>query len=373
MIDASLSPEKTNFLGYTERDWIQLLDGQGYKKFHAAQIMKWIHHRFISDFSEMSDVGKNLRDHLSMTGNLKEPRVKEEFVSTDGTRKWLIESFSGKLFELVYIPEKSRGTLCVSSQVGCALKCDFCSTGKLGFINNLTAAEIVAQIRIAIRRLAEIFPENKKRSVSNIVFMGMGEPLLNLPNVLPALDVIRSDLGYGISKRRVTVSTSGIVPAISVLADKADVSLAISLHAPNDRLRDRLMPLNKKYPISLLLEACRAYSEKFSHKKEIFVEYTLLEGVNDGYEHAKELASILKGLSCKINLIPFNPFVGSSFKQPSVGRVREFQSALVANGYSVTVRTTRGNDISAACGQLAGLIDQTNRHSKYREIKLTNI
>ena len=373
MREANLSLEKINFLGYTESDWIQLLDEWGYKKFHAGQIMKWIHHRFISDFSEMSDIGKNLREHLSMTGNLKEPRVKKEFVSTDGTRKWLIESFSGKLFELVYIPEKSRGTLCVSSQVGCALKCDFCSTGKLGFSNNLTAAEIVAQIRIAIRRLAEIFPENKKRSVSNIVFMGMGEPLLNLPNVLPALDVIRSDLGYGISKRRVTVSTSGIVPAISVLADKADVSLAISLHAPNDRLRDRLMPLNKKYPISLLLGACRAYSESFSHKKEIFVEYTLLEGVNDGYEHAKELASILKGLSCKINLIPFNPFVGSSFKQPSVGRVNEFRSALVANGYSVTVRTTRGNDIAAACGQLAGLVHQTNRHSKYREIKLTNI
>ena len=374
MIDASLSFQKANFLSYTEIDWIQLLDKCGYKKFHAAQIMKWIHHRFINDFSEMSDIGKNLRNHLSMMGNLKEPKVKGEFVSRDGTRKWLIESFSGKLFELVYIPESSRGTLCVSSQVGCALKCDFCSTGKLGFSNNLTAAEIVGQIRIAIRRLSEVYPKNKKRNISNIVFMGMGEPLLNLPNVLPALNIIRSDLGYGISKRRVTVSTSGIVPAISVLADKADVSLAVSLHAPNDRLRESLMPLNKKYPISLLLDACRRYVEKSPKRQEIFVEYTLLKGVNDGYEHAKELSLILKGLSCKINLIPFNPISGSTFKQPSVRRVREFQSTLVKNGYSVTVRTTRGNDIAAACGQLAGrLVDQTTSRPKHKEIKLENI
>ncbi len=374
MIDTGLSYQKTNFLSYTEIDWIQLLEKRGYKKFHAAQIMKWIHHRFINDFSEMSDIGKNLRGDLSILGNLNEPAVKEELVSRDGTRKWLIESFSGELFELVYIPEKSRGTLCVSSQVGCALKCDFCSTGKLGFSNNLTTAEIVGQIRIAIRRLAEIYPENKKRNISNIVFMGMGEPLLNLPNVLPALNIIRSDLGYGISKRRVTVSTSGIVPAISVLADKSDVSLAVSLHAPNDRLRESLMPLNKKYPIALLLDALRRYSEKSPQKKEVFVEYTLLKGVNDGFEHAKELALILNGLSCKINLIPFNPFLGSTFKQPSVRRVREFQSILVENGYSVTVRTTRGNDIAAACGQLAGrLFDRETGRSKYREIKLKNI
>ena len=374
MIDTGLSYQKTNFLSYTEIDWIQLLEKRGYKKFHAAQIMKWIHHRFINDFSEMSDIGKNLRGDLSILGNLNEPAVKEELVSRDGTRKWLIESFSGELFELVYIPEKSRGTLCVSSQVGCALKCDFCSTGKLGFSNNLTTAEIVGQIRIAIRRLAEIYPENKKRNISNIVFMGMGEPLLNLPNVLPALNIIRSDLGYGISKRRVTVSTSGIVPAISVLADKSDVSLAVSLHAPNDRLRESLMPLNKKYPIALLLDALRGYSEKSPQKKEVFVEYTLLKGVNDGFEHAKELALILNGLSCKINLIPFNPFLGSTFKQPSVRRVREFQSILVENGYSVTVRTTRGNDIAAACGQLAGrLFDRETGRSKYREIKLKNI
>ena len=374
MIDTGLSYQKTNFLSYTEIDWIQLLEKRGYKKFHAAQIMKWIHHRLINDFSEMSDIGKNLRGDLSILGNLNEPAVKEELVSRDGTRKWLIESFSGELFELVYIPEKSRGTLCVSSQVGCALKCDFCSTGKLGFSNNLTTAEIVGQIRIAIRRLAEIYPENKKRNISNIVFMGMGEPLLNLPNVLPALNIIRSDLGYGISKRRVTVSTSGIVPAISVLADKSDVSLAVSLHAPNDRLRESLMPLNKKYPIALLLDALRRYSEKSPQKKEVFVEYTLLKGVNDGFEHAKELALILNGLSCKINLIPFNPFLGSTFKQPSVRRVREFQSILVENGYSVTVRTTRGNDIAAACGQLAGrLFDRETGRSKYREVKLKNI
>ena len=320
----------------------------------------------------MTSLSIKFREGLKKFFTLQRPKLNKEQHSSDGTIKWLIKLADGNLVETVYIPEENRGTLCVSSQVGCTLNCKFCHTGTQKLVKNLSTEEIVSQLMIARDRLSD-WTTNENRKISNIVFMGMGEPLLNLPNVLPALDVIRSDLGYGISKRRVTVSTSGIVPAISVLADKADVSLAISLHAPNDRLRDRLMPLNKKYPISLLLDACRAYSEKFSQKKEIFIEYTLLEGVNDGYEHAKELASILKGLSCKINLIPFNPFVGSSFKQPSVGRVREFRSALVANGYSVTVRTTRGNDIAAACGQLAGLVDQKNRHPEEREIKLTNI
>ena len=368
--DSPLEP--TNYLGFTEKDWIELLEERGAKRFHASQIMKWIHHRFISDFSEMSDIGKDLRDHLIEKGTLLEPKVRAEFVSKDGTRKWLIESFSGSLFELVYIPEQDRGTLCVSSQVGCVLDCDFCSTGKQGFSNNLTSAEIVGQIRIAIRKLSEVFPR-RKRNVTNVVFMGMGEPLLNMDNILPALDLIRSDLGYGISKRKVTVSTAGIVPAIKSLAENADVSLAVSLHAPNDELRDRLMPVNKKYPLADLLEACREYAQKFSEKRPIFVEYTLLKGINDNFDNAKELCSILRDLPCKINLIPFNPFPGSVFKQPSSRRVREFQSILVEKGYSVTVRTTRGSDIQAACGQLVGRVsDRTNRQAKYGEISLVN-
>ncbi|MBA59127.1 MAG: 23S rRNA (adenine(2503)-C(2))-methyltransferase RlmN [Gammaproteobacteria bacterium] len=362
----------TNYLGFTEKDWIELLEECGAKRFHASQIMKWIHHRFIKDFSEMSDIGKEFRDYLVEKGTLLEPKVRAEFVSKDGTRKWLIQSFSGSLFELVYIPEQDRGTLCVSSQVGCVLDCDFCSTGKQGFSNNLTSAEIVGQIRIAIRKLSEIYPR-RKRNVTNVVFMGMGEPLLNLDNILPALDLIRSDLGYGISKRKVTVSTAGIVPAIKSLAENADVSLAVSLHAPNDELRDQLMPVNKKYPLADLLEACREYAKKFSDKRPIFVEYTLLKGINDNFDNAKELCSILRDLPCKINLIPFNSFPGSAFKQPSSRRVREFQSILVEKGYSVTVRTTRGSDIQAACGQLVGRVsDRTNRQAKYGEISLVN-
>lgn len=357
-----------NYLGYTQADWLGLLAEQGHKPFHAQQIMKWIHHRFVSDFSEMTDISKSLREFLAATGEVREPAVHEEFVSTDGTRKWLIRSTSGSLFETVFIPEDNRGTLCVSSQVGCALDCSFCSTGKQGFNSDLTTAEIVGQLRIALRRLAEVYPD-RTRTVTNVVMMGMGEPLLNVDNVLPSVELMMDDLGYGISKRKVTVSTSGVIPGIQKLIDTTDVSLAISLHAPNDELRDVLVPINRKYPIRELLDICKTYARNLGDKRVITVEYTLMDGINDKPEQALELSRLLQGFPCKINLIPFNPFPGTEYRRPTNQAVRGFQERLVKDGYSVTVRTTRGDDIQAACGQLVGQVaDKTRRQEKYRRI-----
>ena len=360
--------QQTNYLGYTQADWLGLLSELGEKPFHATQIMKWIHHRFVSDFADMTDISKSLREHLAANGNVTEPEVHEELVSTDGTRKWLIRSASGSLFETVFIPEDSRGTLCVSSQVGCALDCSFCSTGKQGFNSDLTTAEIIGQLRIALRRLAEVYPD-RTRTVTNVVMMGMGEPLLNFDNVLPAVELMKDDLGYGISKRKVTVSTAGVVPGIVRLGEHTDVSLAISLHAPNDELRDQLVPINRKYPIATLLEACRNYAKKLGDKRTITIEYTVIDGINDQPEHARELSHLLREFPCKINLIPFNPFPGTGYKRPSMLVVRKFQDRLVTDGYSVTVRTTRGDDINAACGQLVGQVaDKTRRQEKYKRI-----
>lgn len=357
-----------NYLGFTQADWRELLAELGEKPFHAKQIMKWIHHRFVSDFGEMTDISKSLREYLANHGGVSEPEVCQEFVSTDGTRKWLIKAASGSLFEMVFIPEDSRGTLCVSSQVGCALDCSFCSTGKQGFNSNLTTAEIIGQLRIALRRLAEVYP-HRTRTVTNVVMMGMGEPLLNVDNVLPAVELMMDDLGYGISKRKVTVSTAGVVPGIHRLAESTDVSLAISLHAPNDELRDQLVPINRKYPIARLLEACTTYAQNLGEKRTITVEYVLIDGVNDTAELAAQLSHLLQGFPCKINLIPFNPYPGTTYKRPSTIAVRRFKDRLVADGYSVTVRTTRGDDIQAACGQLVGQVeDRTRRQSHYKTI-----
>jgi 23S rRNA (adenine2503-C2)-methyltransferase len=360
--------QDTNYLAYTQEDWRALLLDLGEKPFHVGQIMKWIHHRFVSDFAEMTDIGKSLREYLALNGNVAEPEVYEEFVSNDGTRKWLIRAASGSLIETVFIPEDTRGTLCVSSQVGCALDCSFCSTGKQGFNSNLTTAEIIGQLRIALRRLAEVYPD-RSRTVTNVVMMGMGEPLLNFDNVLPAIELMMDDLGYGISKRKVTVSTSGVVPGIERMIKTTDASLAISLHAPNDELRDQLVPINRKYPIATLLEACTRYAKNLGNKRTITVEYTVIDGINDQLEHARQLSHLLVGFPCKVNLIPFNPFAGSGYKRPSMMGVRKFQEILVADGYSVTVRTTRGDDINAACGQLVGQVaDKTRRQEKYKRI-----
>ena len=361
--------QRINYLGYTQAMWRDLLAELGEKPFHATQVMKWIHHRMLGDFEGMTDISKKLRQHLAANGCIDEPEVAEEFVSTDGTRKWLIRSASGSLIETVFIPEDGRGTLCVSSQVGCALDCSFCSTGKQGFNSNLTTAEIIGQLRIALRKLAEVYPE-RKRTVTNVVMMGMGEPLLNIDNVLPAVELMMDDLGYGISKRKVTVSTAGVVPGIEKLCETTDVSLAISLHAPNDELRNELVPINKKYNIETLLEVCNRYATNLGEKRTVTVEYTVINNVNDKPEHARQLSRLLRGFPCKINLIPFNPFPGTSYERPSMSAVRSFQERLVADGYSVTVRTTRGDDIQAACGQLVGQVaDRTKRQEKYKRIQ----
>ena len=361
--------ERINCLGYTQAMWRDLLADLGEKPFHASQLMKWIHHRLLDDFGEMTDISKKLRQHLSEHGCLDEPEVVRELVSNDETRKWLIRSSSGSLVETVFIPEENRGTLCVSSQVGCALDCSFCSTGKQGFNGNLTSAEIIGQVRIAIRRLAEVYPD-RSRAVSNIVMMGMGEPLLNMDNVLPAVELMMDDLGYGISKRKVTVSTAGVVPGIEKLYETTDVSLAISLHAPNDELRNQLVPINKKYNIETLLEVCSRYARNLGEKRTVTFEYTLINQVNDRAEHARQLSRLLRGFPCKINLIPFNPFPGTDYQRPTMTVVRAFQDRLVKDGYSVTVRTTRGDDIQAACGQLVGQVAvKTRRQAKYKRVQ----
>lgn len=367
MTDTASQP-KINYLGYTQGMWRELLAELGEKPFHAGQIMKWLHHRMVTDFSAMTDISRKLRTYLEETGELADPQVHEELVSSDGTRKWLVRAASGSLVEMVFIPEENRGTLCVSSQVGCALDCSFCSTGKQGFNSNLTTAEILGQLRIALRRLAEVYPD-RTRTVTNVVMMGMGEPLLNIDNVLPAVELMMDDLGYGISKRKVTVSTAGVIPGIERLCETTDVSLAISLHAPNNELRDQLVPINRKYPIEDLLAICATYARNLGEKRTITVEYTLIDEVNDRFEHAEQLSRLLEGFPCKINLIPFNPFPGTSYKRPTMMAVRKFQEKLVKDGYSVTVRTTRGDDIHAACGQLVGLVaDKTRRQEKYKRI-----
>jgi 23S rRNA (adenine2503-C2)-methyltransferase len=364
----SPASQPVNYLGYTQDMWRELLAELGEKPFHATQIMKWIHHRSVDDFESMTDISKSLRTWLSEHGTLEEPDVFKELISTDGTRKWLIRAASGSLIETVFIPEDSRGTLCVSSQVGCALDCSFCSTGKQGFNSNLTTAEIIGQLRIALRTLAACYPD-RKRTVTNVVMMGMGEPLLNIDSVLPAVDLMMDDLGYGISKRKVTVSTAGVIPGIEKLCETTDVSLAISLHAPNNVLRDQLVPINKKYPIEKLLEVCARYARNLGEKRTVTVEYTVIDGVNDQKVHALELSRLLRGFPCKINLIPFNPFPGTSYRRPTMQAVRAFQDRLVTDGYSVTVRTTRGDDIQAACGQLVGQVaDKTRRQAHYKRI-----
>ena len=359
---------KLNLLGATKAELELFLASLGEKPFRAGQLMKWMHHRYLDDFEAMSDISKSLRDRLAEVAEIREPEVILEKVSEDGTRKWLVRAESGSAIETVFIPEDGRGTLCVSSQVGCALDCKFCSTGKQGFNSNLTAAEIIGQLRIAIRTLALVYPD-RNRVVTNVVMMGMGEPLLNFDNVIAAVALMMDDLGYGISKRKVTISTAGVVPAIYKLAETTDASLAISLHAPNDELRNQLVPINRKYNIAELLAACRRYAENFGEKRTVTIEYTLLDGVNDRPAHAQELAVLLADFPCKINLIPFNPFPGSGYKRPSMMAVRGFQDRLVKAGHSVTVRTTRGQDIQAACGQLVGdVADKTRRQERYRKI-----
>lgn len=339
----------------------------GEKKFRAQQVLKWIHHTGVTDIGTMTNLGKALREKLQTIAEIRPPEIVSQHDSSDGTRKWVIRVDGGGLVESVLIPDAGRATLCVSSQVGCSLDCSFCSTGKQGFQRDLTAAEIIGQVWLAIKSY-DAFQPGKGRVVTNVVLMGMGEPLLNFDNVVAATDLMLEDLAYGLSKRRVTLSTSGVVPALDRLATVSEVSLAISLHAPNDELRNQLVPINRKYPIAMLLRSARDYIDAQSDTKRVVtVEYTLMAGVNDQPEQARELARLLSDFPCKINLIPFNAFPRSGYTRPSGNAVSRFWQVLVDAGFIVTVRTTRGDDIDAACGQLVGqVVDRTRRSERYR-------
>lgn len=365
--------QKTNILGLTQTQLESFFVDRGEKRFRAAQVFKWVHQRGVTDFDAMTDISKPLRQKLNDIAEIKFPDVIKAWDANDGCRKFLIQVGGGSAIETVYIPEKGRGTLCVSSQVGCSLDCSFCATGKQGFQRDLTAAEIVAQVWLAAKSLGQ-FEENSPRKVTNVVFMGMGEPLLNFDNVLAAVNIMMADNAYGISKRRLTISTSGVVPQLDRLSEFTDASLAISLHAPNDELRNELVPINKKYPIAQLIQSAKNYIDSLPDvRRKITVEYTLIDHVNDRPEHAYELADLLRDVPVKINLIPFNPFSLSNYKRVSNNALNRFHKILSDEGLIVTIRTTRGDDIAAACGQLAGDVnDKTKRSLRYK-LKADNI
>lgn len=358
---------KMNLLGLPEAKLVAFFESIGEKKFRAIQVMKWIHQLGADNFDDMTNVSKDLRAKLKDIAEIRLPEVVEQFDSTDGTRKFLIRVTGGSVIETVFIPDGDRGTLCVSSQVGCSLDCSFCATGKQGFNRDLTAAEIIGQVWIAAKSFGQL-QANGPRRVTNVVMMGMGEPLLNFDNVVDSMNLMMHDNAYGISKRRVTLSTSGVVPQLDRLSQYTDACLAISLHAPNDELRNELVPINRKYPIAMLLDSAKRYIEAMpdTHRK-ITIEYTLIDQVNDRPHHAHELAELLRDVPVKINLIPFNPFNLSNYKRVSNNALRKFQDILMEAGYITTVRTTRGDDIDAACGQLAGQVnDVTRRSERYK-------
>ncbi len=337
----------------------------GEKPFRAEQVLKWVYHQGVTDFDQMTNLGLALRLRLSGLAVIEPPRVLSEQLSVDGTTKWLIGFGGGNAVETVFIPEPNRGTLCISSQVGCALNCTFCATGAQGFNRNLSTGEIIGQVWLAAQALGH--QRNGKRRITNVVLMGMGEPLLNFDAVVGAMSLMRDDLGFGFAARRVTLSTAGLVPGIDRLRDTIDVALAVSLHAPEDALRETLVPLNRKYPIKELMRSCADYvSDK--HKRSITFEYTLIDGVNDHPEHARQLVKLLRRLPSKLNLIPFNPFPGTRYRCSPEARIRAFQEIVMAGGLIATVRKTRGDDIDAACGQLAGkVLDRTRRSQMIRE------
>lgn len=336
----------------------------GEKRFRAVQLFRWIHQKGVARFEDMTDLARSLRDKLPGVCEVRGLPVLSQQDSADGTIKWLFDVGDGNAVESVFIPEDDRGTLCVSSQAGCAVGCRFCSTGHQGFSRNLSTGEIVAQLWFAEHYLRRKF-NTQERVISNVVMMGMGEPLLNLNNVVPAMELMLEDYGFGLSKRRVTLSTSGVVPALDLLKDKIDVALAISLHAPNNELRDQLVPVNKKYPMEEFLASAKRYVQDSRANDKVTVEYVMLEGINDSMEQAHELAKALKDTPSKINLIPFNPYPGSPYKRSSNSRIDRFNKVLQEHGFTVMVRKTRGDDIDAACGQLVGdVIDRTKRLAK---------
>ncbi|MDO4223626.1 MAG: 23S rRNA (adenine(2503)-C(2))-methyltransferase RlmN [Acinetobacter sp.] len=369
---------KVNLLGLSRAEMEQFFENIGEKKFRATQVMKWIHQFFVTDFEQMSNISAKLRQKLAELCEIKAPEIVHKHYSKDGTRKWVfrVGDGAGSLVETVLIPAEdktgSRKTLCISSQVGCALDCSFCSTGKQGFQRDLTTAEIIGQLWQANLSYMEDVPVNEReRSVTNVVMMGMGEPLLNFKPVVSAMSLMLDDYAYGMSKRRVTLSTSGIVPMIDKLAEELDVALAISLHAPNDELRNELVPINKKYPLNQLIDAAKRYISKDgneSSRKHVTIEYVMLGGVNDHAEHAQQMIKLLKDLPSKINLIPFNPFPHAPYDRSSRNRILAFQKTLSDAGFVCTIRQTRGDDIDAACGQLVGQVaDRTRRAEQWKK------
>lgn len=360
---------RTNLLGLDREGLKAYCADLGEKPFRAEQVLKWVHQFGASDFEAMTNLGKALRARLAEVAELRAPEVIRQQTAADGTVKWLLRMDCGNAVEMVFIPEPDRGTLCVSSQVGCSLNCSFCATARQGFARNLTSAEIIGQLWLADRALGQI--PHAPRHITNVVMMGMGEPLLNFEAVVPALRLMLDDCAYGLSRKRVTLSTAGVVPGIDRLAGACAVSLAISLHAPDDELRNELVPLNRKYPLDELLAACRRYSDA-GPRSEITFEYVLLDGVNDTPEHARRLARLLRSVPAKINLIPFNPFSGSGYARSPQPVIDAFRERLQSAGYVTVTRRPRGDDIDAACGQLAGQVqDRTSRSRRMKAVGAT--
>jgi 23S rRNA (adenine2503-C2)-methyltransferase len=364
-----------NLLDYDAEKLGQLMVQMGEKPFRAKQLLKWVHQRGAADFDVMSDIAKSFRHKLAEQACVAPPSMMAEQIAQDGTRKWLLDVGTGNGVEAVFIPEDDRGTLCVSSQVGCALDCTFCSTARQGFNRNLSTAEIVGQLWWANQRLSFDAARlgnavnEDTRIVSNVVMMGMGEPLANYDNVVSAMKLMLDDNAYGLSRRRVTLSTSGMVPQLLKLREDCPVALAVSLHAPNDKIRDEIVPINKKYPLKELLNACNSYLEK-APRDFVTFEYVMLAGINDQPEHARQLVDLARSVSCKFNLIPFNPFPNSGYARSGREAIHRFRDILSSAGYIVTVRKTRGDDIDAACGQLAGqVLDKTRRTEKLAETR----
>ncbi len=357
--------DKVNLLGLPRGKLQAFFVEMGEKPYRASQVMKWVYHDGVDDFEAMTDIAKRLRARLREVAEIRAPEFGVGHRATDGVVKWLAHLDGGQAVETVLIPDRGRNTLCISSQVGCMLDCSFCATGKQGFNGNLSRAEIVGQVWRAERELAA---RGDRRGITNVVFMGMGEPLLNFEPVMDAADVFMDDLAFGLSKRRVTVSTAGIVPRIYDMGMRTDASLAVSLHAARDDLRNELVPVNRKYPIADLLAACRHYLQDIGERRTVTIEYTLIEGVNDGSDDARGLARLLAGLRCKINLIPFNPFPDDAhaYRRPSAARIASFQTQLQSAGFAAMLRTTRGDSVKAACGQLTGSVrDRTRRRQRY--------
>lgn len=351
---------KINLLDLDRPGLLAFFAELGEKPFRASQVIKWIYQNGLNDFDAMTNLSKSLREQLKERAEIRVPEIVTEQRSSDGTIKWLLRVDSGNCIESVFIPEADRATLCISSQVGCALECSFCSTAQQGFNRNLSVAEIIGQLWIANRQM-NVTPQPHQRVISNVVLMGMGEPLLNFDNVVKAMSLMMDDDGYGLSKRRVTLSTSGVIPAMDRLKEVSDVSLAVSLHAPTDELRNQLVPLNRKYPIAELLAACRRYVED-GPKRRVTFEYVMLDGINDSPEQARALVKLLKNVPAKVNLIPFNPFPGTNYRTSSLLRINTFREILMTAGLITVTRKTRGDDIDAACGQLAGQVkDRTKR------------